>query len=548
MKSFETELNKLLEKEAKNKPATPVQPKKKASTSGDFMSAVKNTLVESDEYNKSVTENGMTGYRTTGKALVDINFAVSSLRNVTEEAIEAKWLNVYNEDPISAIAWLFFAGDVRGGLGERRLFKTIIQLIASMKPELMNALLDFVPEYTRWDNLFCILEDDTIASKDVKDRIMDKVKQQLQEDMEGMAENRSISLLAKWMPSINTSSRETVNLAYKFAHYLGCKPREYRKMLAALRRYLDVVEVKTSSNRWDEINYETVPSKANLKYADAFLRNDKERRTKFLESLEKGEAKINASVVYPHDIFTKYCDLNYYTPSVKSVDLALEGMWKALPNFMPEDAKPTIVVADSSGSMLCNVANTYAMFIGFALAIYFAERLPGPYKDQFITFSRYPQYISFKNLDTLQAKIKQAFSFSCIENTNVKAVFDLVLKTAVENHIEDKDVPNILIISDMEFDSMTSCSSEHDFDVVKQEYANHGYTLPRLTFWNVNSRTGTIPIKENDRGVALVSGFSPTVASMVMSGETDPYKIILETIYSERYTPVINAAKEVLSK
>lgn len=372
--------------------------------------------------------------------------------------------------------------------------------------------------------------------------------------------DNSISLLAKWMCSENASSEQTIKNAKILRTGLGLSSREYRKMLTEMRKYLDVVEVKMSDKNWSEIKYEAVPSRANLIYNSAFLRNDEERRRDYLGKLEKGETKINASTLFPHDIVHKY-GRGY---GMKPKDATIEALWKALPDTV-KGCGNTIVVADGSGSMTTRVddkSGVTALEVANALAIYFAERSSGQFKDKYITFSERPQFVDFSKCDSLHAKLQTAYAHNEVANTNIEKVFALILDTAVRNHMGQEDLPaNILIISDMEFDSCaTSGESEtyRDrwgytysygrkaptqtlFDTIAKRYAAHGYKMPRLVFWNVASRTGTIPVKENELGVALVSGFSVNVAKMVMSGKTDPFEALLETLNSERYAPVEEA-------
>ena len=362
--------------------------------------------------------------------------------------------------------------------------------------------------------------------------------------------NNSISLLAKWMCSENASSEKTKKYAKILRKGLGLSSREYRKMLSEMRKYLDVVETKMSAKNWSEIKYEAVPSRANLIYNSAFLKNDEERRREYLSKLEKGETKINASVLYPHDIVHKYMNGGWRRLNKK--DATVEALWKALPDTV-NGCGNTIVVADGSGSMTCNVGNNTsvtALEVANALAIYFAEHSSGQFKDKYITFSERPQFVDFSKHKTLHDKLKTALSHNEVANTNIEKVFDLILTTAVNNHMSQEEIPqNVLIISDMEFDSCATCGLRSNgwsynrpdkrlFEVIAQKYADAGYKLPRLVFWNVNSRTGTIPVKENELGVALVSGFSVNVVKMVMSGKLDPFECLLETLNSERYAPV----------
>ena len=507
-----------------------------------FMDEIKKTL--DNEYNVSVTENGALGFKTTGKALLDLNFAVASLRSASEEEITNKFMKAFCEDKILAMRWLFFARDARQGLGERRLFRVVVSTLVKSNPEMVLPVIKLFSEYGRWDDMWCLLDIPEAAEV-----IYDIVDKQLTEDLKNMNEGKPISLLAKWLCSPNASSKQTKRYAKQLRKALGLTEREYRKALSKFRKYLDVVEVKMSAKNWSKINYETVPSRANLVYNNAFLRNDEERRRDYLNRLEKGEVKINASVLYPHDIVHKYADSWGYR--VKPKDTTLEELWKALPDTV-QGGGNTIVVADGSGSMTVRVGNTNvsALEVANALAIYFAEHSSGQFKDKYITFSSRPQFVDFSNCNSLHDKIQTALTHTEVSNTNIEAVFDLILDTAVKNKMSQDDIPqNILIISDMEFDyaqDYRHAMTQRLFETITQKYEAAGYKLPRLVFWNVNSRTGTIPVKENELGVALVSGFSTNICKMVLSGEIDPYKCLLETINAERYDAVELAIKEAV--
>ena len=510
----------------------------------NFINAVKQTL--DNEMNICVTENGAVGYRTTGKELLDLNFAVASLRKMSDEEVANRFKRAFCEDNILAMKWLFYARDVRQGLGERRLFRVVLADLINSNPEMVIPVINLIPEYGRFDDLWCLL--DTTESANVVYQIVDD---QLAKDWQNMRDNKPISLLAKWMPSVNASSTKTKEYAKKLRKALKLSEREYRKALVELRQYLDVVEVKMSDKNWSEIKYEAVPSRANLIYNGAFLRNDEARRREYLGQLERGETKINAATLFPHDIVHKYMREDWGA-RLKAKDATIEALWKALPDTV-KGCGNTIVVADGSGSMMSRVdskSGVTALEVANALAIYFAEHSSGQFKDKYITFSERPQLVDFSNCSSLHTKLQTALSHSEVANTNIEKVFELILTTAVNNRMTQEDMPtNILIISDMEFDGCATYGNNRGrwdvtrpttrlFKVIAQRYADAGYKIPRLVFWNVASRTGTIPVKENDLGVALVSGFSVNVAKMVMSGKTDPFECLLEALNSERYDPI----------
>ena len=527
--------------------------------SSKFESALKSTL--SDE--ACVTENGACGFATSGAKLLDINFAVSSLRNKSEAEVEKMFSDAFYENALLAVKWMFMLRDIRGnGMGERRSFRICFNWLAKIRPEVVKKLIQLVGEYGRFDDLLCLF------GSSLEQDVMSYIDDKWTDDVKNMNEGKSVSLLAKWLPSINTSSAATVANARKIAAALNLSEKTYRKTLAKLRAYLKVIEVKMSAKQWNEIDYEAVPSKANIKYNAAFLRNDETRRRAFLGALEKGEAKINSSANFPCDIvhaYSKNGHFGWHRTRI-SEDAALEAMWKALPDYTKGlDKSSTIVVADGSGSMTSTVGGTAmsALEVANSLAIYFAEKLDGVFKDKYITFSDRPQYVDFTNAQSLAEKLNIAYTHDECANTNVEAVFDLLLETACRNNLKQEDIPaNVLIVSDMEFDQGTSwnnCSNGwygYDnrysatrnalFESIKKKWANAGYTLPRLVYWNVCSRTGTIPLQKNDMGVALVSGFSPAIAQMVFSSKLDPYEVLVDAINSPRYQPVEDAVKTLV--
>ena len=330
------------------------------------------------------------------------------------------------------------------------------------------------------------------------------------------------------------------------AKHLGWSERDYRKTLSALRERIDVVERKMSSQNWQAIDYEKVPSRANLIYNNAFLKNDEERRRAYLGALEKGEAKINAGVLYPHDIVHKYHAKGMWHSKIGAYDSALEAMWANLPNY---DLSNTMVVADGSGSMINRVGGTQitALDVANALAIYCSEHNKGEFKDKYITFSRKPKLVDFSYCKNLREKLIKAERHTEVADTNIEAVFDLILNTAKNYHMSQDEIPKqILIISDMEFNSCAVCNSssryrsyglpETLFGTINQKFVNAGYKIPKLVFWNVNSRTNAIPVRPNDGfPCSLVSGFSPAIVNMVMSDKTSPYDVVVDAIMNERY-------------
>lgn len=482
-----------------------------------------------------LTENGALGYETTGKALVDLNFAVASLRNQDEEEIVKRFIPAFYEDRMLAMKWLFFLRDVRGGLGERRTFRVIMKYLAKSFPEMVNALVGIMAEYGRFDDLLCLFD------TPVEETALLVLREQLEKDVQNMENGESVSLCAKWMPGNNTSSEESQRMAAKLRDFMGLTAKEYRKLLASLRKYLHVTEVFMSGNRWNEIDYGRVASRANLLYRKAFLVHDEERRKNFLKDVEEKGAVMHAGVLMPHEIVMQYTVRNGWRLNVNKEDTALEALWKNLSDTVA-GAENVLCVVDGSGSMLCPVGegNTTALHVSNALGVYFAERMGGAYHNRFITFSNTPKYVDLSACRTLKEKLELAFSNNDCTNTNIEATFRLILETAVRNRLRQEELPaTILIISDMEFDqAMWGRNTDTLFGIIKKKFAAHGYKVPKLVFWNVNSRTNVIPVRENRLGVGLVSGFSVNICNMVLSNELDPFACLKKALEGERYRKV----------
>lgn len=480
----------------------------------------------------AVTENGAVGYQTSGKKLVDLNFAVASLRKEEERVIIKSFVKAFYEDRILAMKWLFFLRDIRCGLGERRIFRVIIQSLAYDYTEMMEKLVDLIAEYGRYDDLLCLLD------TPLEEKVLHYIEEQLYKDMVNMKEQKGISLCGKWLPGNNASCERTRKLAKKIQNYLGMTSKEYRKMLVELRSYLQVTEVAASANRWGEIDYERVPSKANLLYRKAFFFHDEERRKAYLEGVTKNEVKINAGTLMPHEIVSAYTERQGWSMRLKEKDTALEELWKHL-NDTVKGADDVLCIVDGSGSMMCPVGDgtVTALQVSNALGIYFSERMKGAYQNRFITFSSRPQYVNLTDCHSLREKLELAFSYDDCTNTNLEASFDLVLETAVRNRLRQEELPKtVLIISDMEFDAAVDGNTIKPLmETIGNKFQRFGYHMPKLVFWNCNSRSNVTPIRENKMGVGLVSGFSVNVCNMVLSNELDPYKCLKEQLNGERY-------------
>ena len=479
------------------------------------------------ENNITYTENGGKTYRSSEKYCLDLFFTAGAMRNSDKESIENAVTKAYCECPEKALKIIFFARDARGGLGERSFFRIALETLSKLDPEAVKRNIRLIAEYGRYDDL-CVL-----LNTPCSDDAAAEISRILSSDLEAMAEGRNVTLLAKWLPSVNASSRDTVTMARKLCKKLAMREKDYRRTLSSLRRYIDIIENRLRESDYT-FDYSVQPSKAMFKYRKAFIRNDGERYLAFINKTLTGEAKLNASVLYPYEIVRKayFCT----APDERKV---LEASWKSLDSCGDtEENSRAIAVIDGSGSMTCGTA-IRPLDVALSLGIYFAEHNRGAFANHFITFSNRPQLVEIHGRDIVE-KVNYCSRFNEAANTDLKAVFELILNTAVKNHVPTNEMPSRLyIISDMEFDWCIEGGSDLTlFEAMKKKYARFGYVLPDIIFWNVNSRQQNVPVRFSETGAALVSGASPSVFDMVKSGEITPELIMNSIIYSERYRQV----------
>ena len=472
-----------------------------------------------NETNKTYTENGAVTFHSAGNACVDLFATIGALRHQSEQEIITRFQQAYAEDPDIAMRILFFARDVRGGLGERRVFRTVLLWLANNEKNSVVNNLPYVPEYGRWDDLVVLLN--SHCSKEA----IALLKKQYDTDCDALKTGDELSLLGKWLPSVNASSAEAVRNAKMIAREFGLSDAQYRKSLTALRARIRIVENNLREKDYS-FDYSKQPSKAMLKYRRAFIRNDKERYNAFMGKVNRGEAKVHTGTLYPYEIVERAYNCN------EEERLPLNTTWNALEDFTTDEN--ALVVADGSGSMYCN-GKPMPAAVAQSLAIFFAERNKGLFHNHFITFSMNPQLVEIRGTDIVE-KVRYCKTFDECANTNILKVFELILNTAVSHHLSQSDLPSTLyIISDMEFDSCAVNASLSNFEYAKKLYEEKGYSLPKIVFWNVESRNKQQPVRMNEQGVALVSGCSPRIFSMVMEDNCDPYIYMMNIVNSPRY-------------
>ena len=477
-----------------------------------------------NELNVKETFNGALTNSTSDSKVLDYFCQCAALRErTTSEKIEL-FLAAYEEDELLALKTLFYSRDIKAG-GERQTFREIIHFLAKYDPYLVKKNIDIIPELGRYDDLYALY------GTECWEYAVTLIKYTLDADLK----SEHPTLLAKWLKSENTSSEESRKLAKATRKGLGLSSKAYRKILSKLRKKIKLVETALTERKYDEIEYSKVPGKAMLLYRNAFIRNDEERYSNYLEALNNNDSsvKINTSTVYPYELVRKVLD------GERNTEL-INAMWDNLPNYIGDDTENSIAVVDTSGSMCGTPLN---MAIG--LGLYLAERNNGHFKNHFITFSKNPDLVEIKG-NTFAEKVLNIESADWGMNTDIKKTFDLILNTAKKYNLSQEDIPSrLFVISDMEFDSISNDWgygenpipkwNETLFQTITREFKEAGYEMPKLVFWNVNAMQTNIPLKMEDN-VQLVSGANASLfEKLLQNKELSAYDFMLEVLNDKRY-------------
>lgn len=493
----------------------------------NFANAIKN------EEKWTLTENGAVALNTTGNALLDLFSTVGALRSADVIRIQTKVAEAFAESPLYTMKCLFYARDIREGLGERNVFRVAMKYLADKHPAAVRANIGLFGEYGRWDDIYCLIG--TAVEADM----WKCVSKQLKEDMANCTAGKSVSLLAKWLKTADASSEKTRKLGIYTAQKLGLSVYLYKRVVRKLRKYIDVTEQKMCAKEWNEIDYSAVPSRASKIYRNAFQRHDEERFNNFIQKVNAGEEKINASTLYPYDLIESYVgNRGYWDFSwANKDDPALEALWKNLPNYVAPGTN-AVIIADTSGSMYNN-SKGRPMWSALGLAIYFAEHNTGAYHNLWMNFSSNPSWQRLRG-ETLLQKLHNIDMSNWGGSTNLEGAFNLILETAIANKVKNSEMPkSIVVISDMEINRCSTPYRWSFYDMMRAKYERYGYTIPQVIFWNVESRNDVFHADDSREGVILCSGQSPTTFKTLLNtiGMT-PKEYMMKVLNSARYNAV----------
>ena len=499
--------------------------------------------------NYTYTENGAVTHTTTKSALLDMFAMGAAMRSRSNEDVILMFRKAFAENPVYALKCLFYIRDIRGGQGERRFFRLCMKDMAKNNADAAKRNLKYVPEFGRWDDLY------VFEGSDLEKAAFEFMKNQLALDVEC----KTPSLLAKWLKSENTSSKESRRLGNKTRIAFGMNHKQYRKTLAVLRERINIVERLMSENRWDEIEFDKIPSRAGMIYKNAFARHDLERVqsekdvVSYADFAKDKDTKVNAKALYPYECVAEALKLfrtgSYYSmrnlPAMDDTTrLMVNKYWDNLEQYFSEASFDGIAVVDTSGSMVRSDASA-PINVAISLGLYCAEKAKGPYAGHYISFASRPQLIKTEGVDFVD-KVQRIYKTNLVDDTNIEATFDLLLNTAIANKCSQNEIPqNVIIISDMEFNAARGGSywshnhvsaQETLMEGIEKKWNAAGYKMPKLIFWNVDARQNNIPMTVKD-GISFVSGMSPTIFKQIMSGKTAE-DLMYEVLDNERYSVI----------
>ena len=502
-----------------------------------------------EENNYTLTENGALTYRSTMNSLLDLFALGGAYRTRSDADCINLFLNAYNEWDTFALKCLFYLRDIRGGQGERRFFRVVIKYMAN-SPKLRAALsrnIQYIPLFGRWDDLYALM--DTPLEEDA----LELMKKQFKLDM--LCETPS--LLAKWLKSENTSSVESCRLGAKTRMYFDLSRRDYRQALSSLRARIRVLETLMSAGRWEDIEFDKIPSKAGMIYRNAFARHDVERMRSgaiqsYADFAKDTTTKVNAKALYPYDVAMKamaFGDWGYYygggnkNQALDNTErLMVNKYWDNLNDYFNNCSFNGICVADTSGSMYGQ-----PLAVALSIAMYCAEHNKGDFANHFFTFSDHPTFMKIEGIDFVD-RINCMSKADWGGSTNIEAVFDKMLSIAKTSHCSQDEIPaSVIIISDMEFNACVRSNSEYNrwshtyqsganetlFETIEKRWNAAGYKLPGVVFWNVQARQDNIPMRVSGH-VSYVSGFSPVLFEQILKGKT-AFDLMVDKLNSDRY-------------
>lgn len=423
------------------------------------------------------------------------------------ESVLSLFQKIWIVDKELAFKLLMWLRDCRGGAGNRSGARECYKWLSKYDPEWLEINISLLPEIGRWDDLRSLFDSDLeinaakLWSYNLKENI----------------------LAAKWADRSDKPLQK----------FLELNEAGLRKLLSKIRKN-HIVEHEMCTKRWNEIEYEKVPSVAISRYTNAFGRHDEERFEKFKEDLKTGKKKIHASVLFPHDCVRTVL---HGDPEIG------EAQFNELPNFLEGVEERIIVISDTSGSMQTNISGSVeAIHISQGMALYCSAKISkdNPFHKKFIGFCSEGKFKNWNDMDFAQAIQNRNIFDGAVGSTRIDKALDLILETAKFFNLANEQIPTtLLIISDMQFYSGSGiygagCSnSDTEINQALNKWTKANYNKPKIIYWNTDGYAGS-PEVANSYNVALISGFSPAILKAIFSAEDfSPRAIMLKAL--EKY-------------
>ncbi len=497
-----------------------------------------------------------------------------------------------SQDRPEVVADLFLLAfqtrNCRGGKGEKDLFYRMIMELSIYYPRTVESLMRLVPHYGSYKDWFKLVhlarKNDTneriqVAMLPIVNTIMDLAAEQLLRDKQALEEMSStgrsntkcISLLAKWAPRENKHFGKQVRvLANKLFPDSKAPKKEYRQLLSKLNRTIQTVEVSMCANRYNAINPVHIPSRCMMKHRKAFLnekvggppprgveeetgnRHPKNKsRVECRKRLRKAMVdskvkKLKGRQLFPHEIVNKMmhgyglsgAELDVFQCQwddiVESVKAAMEAMKEN--DNLDEDTKEeekegggidlgkVVSLVDVSGSM-----SGTPMDVAIALGILVSEVASPEFADRCITFHANPSWVNFHSGMSLFEKVEHLKSAPWGMNTDFEKATEMILKIAIEAKLEPEDIPDLIVFSDMQFDS-ARCDRYENYEThherIVRRFKEEGlkvcgreWPAPHIVYWNLRGTTNGFPVQGDTPNVTMLSGFSPSLLKLLLNGD-----------------------------
>jgi hypothetical protein len=477
----------------------------------------------------TVTEKGAAAYSSTGSACLD--FFSSVVRDTPSAKVVDLFKDAYLENPRLALQILINLRDcIKNGKQEKRVSFDAFNFLKSWKPKTyLRNLNGFLNHGCFKDALVLHSMSRHPLDEDAELRLMAAM---LKDDVEKLTadSNADISLIGKWAPTENLSFDRKTHASRKIAKFCGWSMRTYRLNLTFLRKKINIIESLQSRGKWDQINFEQVPSVAMKKQKEAFKRHVPEKFHAYLSAVMAGKAKMNSKGVQPHELVGPYLRGADDDPVANAQWNAQIARLRAAGFF--ED---TMSVVDVSGSM-----SGTPLEVAVSLGLTLSELTAEPFKGKVITFSAVPQWHTIVGA-TLREKVRSLSRAPWEMSTDFIAVFKMLLTEAKAYRLRPEQmIKKIFVFTDMQFDAATDAQKyQTSFDTVKQMYEEAGYTIPQMVFWNLRDTHMSFPVRKDTPGVALMSGFSAEMLKMFLDNEPmTPYSMMVKAVKDYEVFPI----------